>query len=185
MSASSIPASPPCATNYLVNGGFENGVSPFQPNVVSGGASLSIRPGSNTIAGPDSGAQYLQIATGQAPNVTLSQTVTGLKAGTVVTCGAKYNYPGDGDAQLEAVQVVISLDGQFCGQGQSFNTNGWESVAASEPITIVNDNPVFQISTYFDNFFSYQVAAGLDSIQLVTSGSNSLPACPETVQQPI
>jgi hypothetical protein len=117
--------------------------------------------------------------------VTLSQTVTGLEAGTVVTCGARYNYPGDGDAQLEAVQVVMYLDGQFCGQGQSFNTNGWEAVSAGGPITIANDNPVFQISTYFDNFFGYSVVAGLDSIRLVTPELSSLPECPATVQQPI
>lgn len=112
-----------------------------------------------------------------SPIVTLTQILTGLTAGTVVSCNAFFNYPGDGDALLEAVQVTMFVDGQFCAQDQSVRTNDWQPLTPGNSITIGNDNPTVQVSIYFDNFFGFQLTAGLDDIRVVVEGESGLPTC--------
>lgn len=150
-------------------------LSDFGLRVVNGAASVSTRSGSNTIAGPGSGSFYLEFRTVSSPIVTLSQTLTGVTAGTTVNCGLLANYPGDNDALLEAAQITMMVDGQLCGTFQSYLTQGWQALSSSNTVTVTVDAPVVQVSSYLDNFFGYQLVLGLDNISVTKADRN--PVC--------
>ncbi|KAF2751120.1 carbohydrate-binding module family 18 protein [Sporormia fimetaria CBS 119925] len=186
-SSTSPPAAPTCASNLVANGGFDaGGLSPWRFDIVGGSASLSIPTGNNRIATPESGSRFLSIVTANSPTVTLTQQTT-LRAGMQVRCKIAYNYPGDGDALLEPVQVTMFVDGQFCNQAQSFQTfgtNGWEKVAPANTVTIQNDNAIVKVSLYLDNFFGYQLFAALDSVEVVMEDESETPTCTEVAPPP-
>jgi hypothetical protein len=115
--------------------------------------------------------------TPSSPNIQLRQTITTLQIGQRIRCIGAFNYPGDGDALLEAVQITMNIDGQVCGQAVSFDTNGWARLESAGEITVMTDNPVVEVQVYLDNFFGYSLNLGLDSFAVVPEEQSSLPVC--------
>jgi hypothetical protein len=132
------PAAPICAINALPYGGFEDGtLSGLTIQPVSGApVTTQVVQGGLSVSNSQSGSYFLDITTNGRSSFNLVGTLP-VKAGSSVSCGGYFNYPGDGNTPLG---ITVTVDGASCaGVNGVISTNEWDALQGGTGI-VTRDN---------------------------------------------
>lgn len=109
-------------SNILVNSGFENGQEPWKITLLDGTAEGTAKVGGDN---PRSGGSGMQFWSADALHFTVSQEITGLKAGTYTLGGyIQGNGASSKDEQILYV-TVTGADGSRTTYEETCSLNGW------------------------------------------------------------
>ncbi|KAF2743395.1 carbohydrate-binding module family 18 protein [Sporormia fimetaria CBS 119925] len=171
---SEAPATPSCTTNFVTDPGFEAGqASPWRWTIEDDWGAAGVGTALPSISA-DAGSSFFRIVAESMPTAVLSQKLVGLKAGTVVSCGARYAVanivPNYASIDQSEVFVEISVGGKICTETSSTSNHEWKMTevkwGSTGSVTVESDEPELVITVVPQNYGS-DLYVGLDSISIV------------------